>query len=216
MLTKKHQNTVQACIVEFRTYFSRTDHLNMRRKKRQTVYTHLAVSVATVSPKFGRRAVAPAWPLLQVWGLVWRCRWGSLRPERWQWGKSWGMNRLLGCPLDAVLPASQMFWGSATHRAAWRSSAAPGCIRSAPASAHVPPGPASTHFCCDPLRPVASAGLRPGNFWPCSVGRTQNTRMMKFVEGESMRADRPVTMLRTYMSRFVLTAKSKSKEKWYY
>lgn len=129
--------------------------------------------MATVSPEFGRRAVAPAWPLVQVWGLVWKCRWGSLRPERWQWGRSWVMSRQLRCPLDAVLQASQMFWGSVTHRAVWRSSEALGYIQSALASVHAPPGPVSAHFCCDPLRPAASAGLRPGNFWPCSRRRTR-------------------------------------------
>lgn len=154
------------------------------------IYTHLALLVATVSPRFGRRAVAPAWPLLQVWGSVWKCRWGSLRPERWQWGKSWGMNRQLGHPPDAAPQASQMFWGSATRRAAWRSSEALGCIRSALASAHAPPGPVSAHFCCDPLRPAASAGLRPGNFWPCSRRRTRqkdekhNTGTFKSVNRE--------------------------------
>lgn len=142
----------------------------MRIKKDPIVTTHLALLVARVFPKFGRRAAAPAWPPEQVWGLVSKCRWGSLRPERWHWEKSLGMSRQLGCPLDAVPPASQMFSGSGTHRAAWRSSAALGCILSAPALTHVPPGPVSTHFCCDPLRPAVSVGLRPGNFWPCSGG----------------------------------------------
>lgn len=130
--------------------------------------THLALLVAAVSPRFGRRAVAPAWPLVLVWGLVWKCRWGSLHPEMWYWGKSWGTSkRPISLP-DVVLRATQMFWGNATHRAVWRSSEALGCIRFVLASMHAPPGLVSDHFCCDPLRPAASVGLRPGNFWPCS------------------------------------------------
>lgn len=146
-------------------------YLITRNKKIQIVSTHLALLVATVFPKFGRRAVAQAWPLQQVWVWVWKCHWGSRCPERWHWGRSWWMSRQLGCPLDAVPQASQMFWESGIHTTAWRSLEVLGCIRSAPASAHAPPGPALAHFCCDPLRPTEFAGQRPGNFWPCSRKR---------------------------------------------
>lgn len=86
---------------------------------------------------------------------------------------SWGMSTQLKCFRDVVLQASQVFWGSATHRAAWHFSEALGCSQSAQASAHVLLGPVSAHFCCDPLRPAAFVGLRPGNFSPCSGGRTK-------------------------------------------
>lgn len=130
--------------------------------------THLALLVAAASPKFCRRVAAPVWPLVLVWGLVWKCRWGSLRPEMWYWGMSWGTSKRPKSLLDVARRATQTFWGNATRRAVWHSSEALGCIRSARASTHAPPGLVSAHFCCDPLRPAASVGLRPGNFWPCS------------------------------------------------